>query len=79
MSPMNEPAMAATWFSPRARPRWLVGNASVSSALELAISMAPPTPCRMRPAMIHQAAAEPCSQVSASSTENTLNTAKPRL
>ena len=79
MSPMNEPAMPATWFSPRASPRWLVGNASVSSALELASSMAPPTPCMIRPRISHQAAAVPCSQVTASSTENTLNTAKPRL
>ena len=76
---MNEPAIAATWFSPRARPRWSVGNASVSRALELAISMAPPMPCRTRMRMIHRAAGVPCSHVSASSTENTLNTAKPRL
>ena len=50
----------------------------MSSALELAISIAPPTPCRIRITISHQAAAAPCIQVSDSTTENTLNTAKPR-
>jgi len=76
---MNEPAIPATWFSPRARPRSLTGNASVRIALELAISMAPPTPCRTRMAISHQAAAVPCIQVTDSSTENAANMANPRL
>jgi hypothetical protein len=48
-------------------------------APELAISMAPPTPCRIRITISHQAAAVPCSQVSDSRTENAANIAKPRL
>jgi hypothetical protein len=76
---MNEPAIPATWFRPRARPRSLAGKASVRIALELAISMAPPTPCRTRIRISHQAAAVPCSQVSDRATENNAKTAKPRL
>ena len=45
---MNEPAMAATWLSPSAMPRWLAGKASVRIAAELANSIAPPTPCTIR-------------------------------
>ena len=71
--------MPATWFRPSARPRWWVGKASVRMALELAISMAPPTPWAIRIAISHQAAALPCSQVTDSSTENTANRPKPRL
>ena len=78
-SPMNDPAIAATWFRPRARPRWWVGKASVRMALELAISMAPPTPWKIRMAISHQAALVPCSQVTDSSTENAAKMAKPRL
>ena len=76
---MNEPAMPATWFSPSASPRWSCGNASVRIALELAISIAPPTPCRIRTMISHSAAAVPCIQVSESSTEKKANSAKPRL
>ncbi len=76
---MNEPAMAATWFRPRARPRWWVGKASVRMAPELAISIAPPTPCRIRMTISHQAAAAPCIQVTDSSTEKIAKSAKPRL
>ena len=76
---MNEPAMPATWFSPRARPRSSAGKASVRIALELASSMAPPTPCRTRIPISHQAAAVPCSQVTDSMMEKAANSAKPRL
>ena len=41
--------------------------------------MAPPTPCRIRIPISHQAAAVPCSQVSESSTENRAKIANPRL
>ena len=44
ISPRKHPAMAATWLMPRAMPRWLDGNASVRMAVELANSIAPPTP-----------------------------------
>ncbi len=43
------------------------------------MSIAPPTPCRIRITISHQAAAVPCSQVSESSTENAAKIAKPRL
>jgi hypothetical protein len=71
--------MAATWFTPRARPRWSGGKASVRIAEEFANSSAPPTPWSTRMMMSHSAAAVPCIQVTASRIENTLNTAKPRL
>ena len=60
-------------------PRWLEGKASVRIALELAISMAPPTPCMIRIPISHQAADVPCSQVTDSMTEKKANSAKPRL
>ena len=71
--------MPATWFSPSASPRSPGGKASVRIALELAISMAPPTPCMIRIAISHQAAAVPCSQVSDSRMEKPANSANPRL
>jgi hypothetical protein len=48
-------------------------------AAALANSIAPPMPCRIRIAISHSAPAVPCIQVTASSTEKTENTAKPRL
>src|SRR4029077_9344329 len=42
-------------------------------------SMAPPTPCKIRIPISHQAAAVPCSQVSESRTENRAKIANPRL
>ncbi len=45
---MNEPLKAAAWLTPRARPRWSSGKASVRMAAELAMSMAAPTPWKMR-------------------------------
>ncbi len=76
---MNEPAIAATPLIPSARPRWFSGNASVMIAPELANSIAPPTPCPIRIAISHSAPALPFSQVAASSSENSVKTAKPRL
>ena len=76
---MNDPAMAATWFRPRASPRSFAGKASVRMALELAISIAPPTPCMTRIPISHQAAAVPCSHVTDSMMENRANSANPRL
>ena len=76
---MNDPAIAATWLRPSASPRSPAGNASVRIALELAISIAPPTACRIRIAISHQAAAVPCSQVTDSRTENSAKIANPRL
>ena len=48
MRPTNEPAMAAMALMPIACPRSFTGNASVMMAVELASSIAPPTPCTMR-------------------------------
>jgi hypothetical protein len=76
---MNCPLTPATWFRPSAGPRRPDGNAPVRIAGELAINIAPPTPCSTRITIRHSAPALPCSQVTASSTENTVNTAKPRL
>ena len=71
--------MAATWFRPSPSPRWCAGKASVMIALEFAISMAPPTPCRTRMRISHTPAAVPCIQVTDSRIENTVNTANPAL
>lgn len=71
--------MPATWFSPNARPRLSGGNASVMIALELAISIAPPTPWPTRIRISHSAPAVPCIQVTDSNTENTVKTANPAL
>ena len=79
MSPRKDPAIPATWFRPSARPRCSTGKVSVMMALEFAMSIAPPTPCRIRMAMSHSAAAVPCNQVTASRIEKTVNTAKPAL
>jgi hypothetical protein len=48
-------------------------------APELANSIAPPTPCPIRMPISHSAPALPFSQVAASSSENSVKTAKPRL
>ena len=45
---MKVPLKAAAWLTPRAMPRWLAGKASVRMAAELAISMAAPTPWKIR-------------------------------
>ena len=77
--PMDEPATAATPLIPRARPRWLAGKASVMIALELANSIAPPTPCSARMMISHIAPELPFIQVTASMIEKKVKTAKPRL
>ena len=71
--------MAATPLIPSARPRWCGGKASVRIALELANSIAPPMPWTTRMAIIQTAAAPPVIHVTDSSTEPSVNTAKPRL
>ena len=79
MRPMNEPAMAATALTPRARPRRSSGKASVRMALELAIKKAPPTPWSTRIEMSHRVPSTPVIHVTPSRTENTVKIAKPRL
>ncbi len=60
-------------------PRWLAGNASVRIALELANSIAPPIPCRIRMMIRYQPAAWPCIQLTDSRIENAAKIAKPML
>jgi hypothetical protein len=79
MSPMNWPASAATMLMPSAIPRWVTGNASVTIALELAITIAPPTPCTTRAPMSHIAPVPAWNGSSASSTDPAVKTAKPAL
>ena len=76
---MNVPLKAAAWLTPRAIPRWLLGNTSVRMADELAISMAAPTPWKMRMMMSQSPAAWPVIQVMLSIREKKVKTAKPRL
>ena len=77
--PKNEPAMAATWFTPRANPRRSGGKASVISAVELAMTMAPPTPCTTRSTMISSAPAAPPFVTRAQPIEPSVKIRKPRL
>ena len=64
---------------PSAMPRWLSGKTSVRMADELAMSMAAPTPWRMRMVISHTPAAWPVIQVMLNISEKTVKTAKPRL
>ena len=50
-SPMKVPLNAAAWLTPSAMPRCSAGKASVRMAAELAISMAAPTPWKIRMAI----------------------------
>ena len=54
---MKLPAIAATWLMPSAMPRRSAGNASVMIAVELANSIAPPTPWTIRQPISHNAPA----------------------
>ena len=76
---MNEPAMPATMFTPRAMPRCAAGNASVMIAAEFAISMEPPTACSTRQPISHSAPRAPVNGSSDSAIEQTVNSAKPAL
>ncbi len=78
-SPMNWPAIAATWLMPSAKPRWSEGNASVRIAAELAVSMDPPMACSSRQPISQMAPRAPRYGSNDSSTEATVNTAKPAL
>jgi len=71
--------MPATWFRPSASPRSLAGKASVRMALELASSIAPPTPWKIRMTTRYQPAREPCIQLTDSRMENRAKIAKPML
>ena len=77
MRPMKVPARAATWLMPSARPRCSTGNASVMMAVELANSMAPPTPWTSRQRMSHSAPPPPASGSSANATEPIVKTTNP--
>ena len=77
--PRNEPATAATMFTPSAIPRWLAGNASVRMADDDDISIAPPTPWTTRHAMSHTAPPPSWNGSNDSAMAATVNTAKPML
>jgi hypothetical protein len=79
MSPMNEPAIAATWLMPIARPRCSTGNASAMIALAFAKSIAPPTPCTSRHSTSHNAPPPPRIGSSAKIIDAIEKTAKPAL
>ena len=76
---MNEPAMAAIEFRPRAVPRRLAGKASVRIAVELANRKAPPMPCTIRQMISHKAPATPCCQVMVRKIDAIEKIAKPML
>ena len=77
--PMNEPASAATWLMPSAIPRSDGENASVRIAVELAISIAPPTPCTIRKPISQIAPALPENGTARAGSRPRVNTTKPRL
>ena len=76
---MKLPLMAAAWLIPSANPRRSGGKASVRMAAELAMSIAAPTPWKMRMTMSQMPAAVPVIQVMLSRSEKKVKTAKPRL
>ncbi len=78
-SPMNCPAIAATWLIPSAKPRRSAGNASVRIAAELAVSIEPPSAWTTRQAISHCAPRAPVNGSKDSSTDAAVNTAKPLL
>jgi hypothetical protein len=79
MSPKNVPLIAAPWLTPSASPRWPGGKASVRIAAELAISIAAPTPWKMRIVISQIPAACPDIHVTVKRSEKNVYTAKPRL
>jgi hypothetical protein len=76
---MTLPLIAASELIPSASPRWWDGKASVRMAFALANTMAPPTPWNTRMTMSQMAPSVPDIQVTVSSREKKVNTAKPRL
>ncbi len=78
-NPMNWPLNPATWLIPSARPRWSWGKASVRMAAEFAISIEPPMAWRKRQPISQSAPLLPRNGSMESSTDATVNTAKPAL
>jgi hypothetical protein len=78
-SPMNWPAMAATWLMPRAKPRWSTGNASVRIAAEFAVSIEPPSACTTRQPISHCAPCAPMNGSNDSRIDAAVKTTKPPL
>ena len=78
-NPMNMPPMAAAWLMPMAVPRCPRGKASVRMAPEFAISIAAPTPWKIRITINQIPAAWPDIHVMLSRSEKNVKTAKPRL
>ena len=76
---MNEPAIAATMLIPSAMPRCCAGNASVRIAVELAISIAPPTACTTRKRISQSAPRPPVNGSRARAIEASVKIANPAL
>ena len=68
-NPMNIPPMAAAWLIPMAVPLCPRGKASVRMAPEFAISIAAPTPWKIRITISQIPAASPDIHVMVSSSE----------
>ena len=77
--PRNDPATAATMFTPSAMPRWLDGNASVRIAPDDAISIAPPMPWITRQPISHNAPASSSNGSKDSAIAAAVKTTNPRL
>ena len=71
--PITRPTAATIVFVPIARPSWLRGKASVTSAAALAKIAAPPMPCRIRQRMSCVPSAEKPAP-----SDATVKNAKPR-
>ena len=77
--PRNDPATAATMFTPSAIPRWFEGNASVRIAPDDAISIAPPIPWITRQPISHNAPASRSNGSKDSAIAAAVKTTNPRL
>ena len=69
---MNTPLIPAMLLMPSARPRWLVGKASVRIAAELPIRHAAPMPWTTRNTISQTAPGGPVIQSMVSSSEATV-------
>lgn len=77
--PTKVPATQAMLLIPMAMPRWWAGKASVTMAVELAISSAPPIPWTTRMTMSSTAPAAPAPGVSERAIEARVKMANPAL
>ena len=78
-SPRNDAKVPAMMLNPSAVPRCDTGKASVRIAVELAMSIAPPTPWTSRSAMRTSAPLGPVTGENANPIDATVKTRKPAL